>query len=122
MNDQTLMSLLRANRRLEIAELQQWLESERKDCLPITRARQIALNLDDATAQEKAHLARCAHCAKLVEQIQREEQDRAGRSKPPTSEDPQVIRVPGGARAAGGQRVGLRGRLLCRRWRVCHPG
>jgi hypothetical protein len=69
MNDTEFMQFLSAAHRAGVKKIGDRLAQERKDCLKITRARLIALNPDAATPQEKAQIAACPHCAKLVEQM-----------------------------------------------------
>lgn len=68
-NDAEFMRLLSAAHRAGVKKIGERLARERKNCLQITRAREIALNPDVATPEETAQIARCPHCAKLVEQM-----------------------------------------------------
>lgn len=67
MTENEVMSLLLADRRREIEEIRDAIDRERKDCLPVTRAYQIALDPTAATEAERRQLVACAHCARTVE-------------------------------------------------------
>jgi hypothetical protein len=70
MNDAEFMRLLSAAHRAGVKKIGERLVRDRKDCLKITRAWLIALDPDMLTPEETAQIARCIHCAKLVEQMQ----------------------------------------------------
>src|SRR4051794_10916721 len=69
MTDEEFMRLMQAAHRAQIKEIQERLDRERKACLWITRARDIALDPAAATPEENAQIARCPHCARLIERV-----------------------------------------------------
>lgn len=67
MTQRELIRLLRAVHELDVAEHEKRIAVERANCLPITRAREIALNPTLLTKSERRHLNVCRYCARLVE-------------------------------------------------------
>ena len=72
MTDPEFMRLMAAAHRAQLKKIGERLARERKDCVKFMRARQIALNPDAATPEEKAQIARCPHCTRTIEQFERE--------------------------------------------------
>jgi hypothetical protein len=70
MNNAEFMRKLAAAHRGQLNKIGERLARERKDCVEFMRARLIALNPDAATPEEKAQVARCPHCARLLKQLQ----------------------------------------------------
>lgn len=71
MTNPELVRLLRAVHELDVQDLERELAEKRKGCLSYPRARQVVLNPFLRTADEKAHVAGCASCARLLQNMER---------------------------------------------------
>jgi hypothetical protein len=71
MTERKVMRLMRAVHELDIQEREERFVQEWALCLPLSRARALALNPSRWTKDERAHAAMCRRCAHLVESFER---------------------------------------------------